>query len=159
VLGLLHSPSRSSMAANPGKILVCNQGHIGDTIWATSALPVLNAASSRAKIGSLTHPASTDVLGGNPLIEWVHRFEHWKLNRRKISFWQKLDSHLRSRSHAIREIRAVGYDLPSTSFPYFPNSIPLIFAAGVPLQLGCTSGGFGGLLTHARDWEYAGSTP
>jgi hypothetical protein len=122
VLGLLHSPSRSSMAANPGKILVCNQGHIGDTIWATSALPVLNAASSQAKIGSLTHPASTDVLGGNPLIEWVHRFEHWKLNRRKISFWQKLDSHLRSRSHAIREIRAVGYDLPSTSFPISPTA-------------------------------------
>lgn len=154
-LELVRSPSPSLLTANPGKILVCNQAHIGDVIWASSALPVLRAAFPQARIGFLVHPASTVVLTGNPYVEWVHNFEHWKLNRRRTSFLQKLKSHLRSRSRAIREVKAVGYDLAIDLYPYFPNSIPLLFTARVPLRLGWTSGGFGGLLTHALDWEEA----
>jgi len=154
-LELLRSPSRLPLTVSPGKILVCNQAHTGDVIWASSALPVLQAAFPEAKIGFLAHPASTGVLAGNPYVEWVHTFEHWKLNRQKTPFSQKVISHLRSRSRAIREVRAVSYDLAIDLYPYFPNSIPLIFAAGIPLRLGWTSGGFGGLLTHALDWKYA----
>ena len=154
-LELVRSPSRSPVTANPGKILVCNQAHIGDVIWASSALPVLKAAFPQARIGFLVHPASTVVLAGNPYVEWVHTLEHWKLNRRRTPFLQKLKSYRRSRSRAIREVKAVGYDLAIDLYPYFPNSIPLLFTAGIPLRLGWTSGGFGGLLTHALDWEYA----
>jgi hypothetical protein len=91
-LELVRSPSPSLLTANPGKILVCNQAHIGDVIWASSALPVLRAAFPQARIGFLVHPASTVVLTGNPYVEWVHNFEHWKLNRRRTSFLQKLKS-------------------------------------------------------------------
>ena len=154
-LKVLPSPSHLPLTANPREILVCNQAHIGDVILASSALPVLKAAFPYAKIGFLVHPASTDVLTGNPHVERVHTHEHWKLNRRKIPFWNKVKAHFRSRSNAIREIKAVGYDLAIDLYHYFPNSIPLLFSTGIPLRLGWTSGGFGDLLTHALDWEYA----
>jgi ADP-heptose:LPS heptosyltransferase len=154
-LGFLRSPSHSSLSIDPSKILVCNQAHIGDVIWASSVLVVLNAAFPQAKIGFLTHPASTVVLSENPRVEWLHSFEHVTLNRQNISFLRKLKSHVHTRSRAMREIKAVGYDLAIDLYPYFPNSIPLLFAAGIPARLGWTSGGFGALLTHALDWQYA----
>jgi hypothetical protein len=48
-LGLLRSPSRSSLVIDPRKILVCNQAHIGDVIWA-SVCYLFSMPPFRAKI-------------------------------------------------------------------------------------------------------------
>lgn len=152
-LEVFHKPSREPLRLTPRKILVCCQAHIGDTILATSVIPVLKAAFPKSQVGFLIHPGSADVLAGNPRVDWVHTFEHWRLNRRSLPLWRKLALDLQSRFLAIREIRRIGYDLAIDLYPYFPNSIPLLFCAGIPVRLGWTSAGFGGLLTHGMDWE------
>lgn len=153
VLETFHRPSPGPLAIRPGKILVCNQAHIGDAILATSVLPVLRAAFPEARIGFLVHPGSAGVLADHPDIAWAHCFSHWRLDRQESALWRKLARDGRSRFAAVRDIRAIGYDLALDLYPYFPNSIPLLFAAGIPLRLGWTSGGCGGLLTHALDWS------
>jgi ADP-heptose:LPS heptosyltransferase len=154
VLKLLPAPSQQAISATPRRILVCNQAHIGDAIWASSVLPVLQAAFPSARIGFLAHPASVGVLSGNPGLAWVHRFEHWRLNRSPLPLWRKLLLDLKSRRTALREIRAIGYEMAIDLYPHFPNSVTLLCASGIPTRLGWTSAGCGGLLTHALDWQY-----
>jgi ADP-heptose:LPS heptosyltransferase len=155
VLETFKKPSKQTLAITPKKILVCCQAHIGDALIATSVLPVLKAAFPDAKIGFLIHPSAIDVFTDNPKISWVHTVNHWKLNRQKLFFWKKLLSHAQSRSQALREMKLIGYDLAIDLYPYFPNSIALLFSAHIPYRLGWTSAGLSGLLTHALDWEYS----
>ena len=152
-LELLHKPSREALEVRPKRILVCCQAHIGDAILASSALPVLTAAFPDAKLGFLAHSASAEVFTDNPRLEWLHTFDHWRLNRQPIPILKKFGHYLRSFSLAIQEIRAIKYDLAIDLYPYFPNSIPLLYSAGIPARLGWTSAGLGALLTHALNWE------
>jgi ADP-heptose:LPS heptosyltransferase len=153
VLESFKKPSQIALSANPKRILLCCQAHIGDAILATSVLPVLKAAFPDAQFGFLIHPGSIDVFTDNPKIAWLHTIIHWNLNRQNLPFWKKLLSYLKSRSKLLQEIKAIDYDLAIDLYPYFPNSIPLLFSAKIPLRLGWMSGGFGGLLTHGLEWE------
>lgn len=153
LLGTVRKPSAKPLAVTPKKILLCCQAHIGDAIIATSVLPVIKAAFPDAQIGFLTHPSSIEVFTDNPRVTWVHTFSHWKLNRQNLSFWKKFLLYFQSRGRALNEIKAIGYDLAVDLYPYFPNSIPLLSSANIPLRLGWTSAGLGGLLSHALDWE------
>ena len=153
LIELFSKPSRVPFTATPKRILLCCQAHIGDAILATSILPVVKSAFPDAQIGFLIHPGSIEILADNPGVKWVHTYNHWKLNRQNLPFWKKLLSYLKSRTQALKEIKANGYELAIDLYPYFPNSIPLLFSANVPLRLGWTSAGFGGLLTHGIDWQ------
>jgi ADP-heptose:LPS heptosyltransferase len=155
LLETVKKPSKEALVITPKKILVCCQAHIGDALMATSVLPVLTAAFPNAKIGFLIHPGSIDVFTDNPKVTWVHTFNHWKLNRQKQPFWKKFLSYAQSRSQALKEIKVIEYDLAIDLYPYFPNSIALLFSAHVPYRIGWTSAGLGGLLTHALDWEFS----
>jgi ADP-heptose:LPS heptosyltransferase len=146
-----------SVTITPSKILVCCQAHIGDALLGSSVLPVLKAAFPEVQIGFLIHPGSYDVFTDNKSVTWIHLTNHWKLNRQKLPLWKKLLVHSQFRQKALREIKQIGYDLAIDLYPYFPNSIPLIFAAKIPVRLGWASGGFGGLLTHALEWEQSPS--
>jgi ADP-heptose:LPS heptosyltransferase len=144
---------RSQCDAQPRRILVSLQAHIGDVIIGTCVLPVLRAAFPQATLGFLTHPGSRVVLDDHPYVDRVHTFEHWKLNRRAIGLPQKLWQHWVARRRLIRELKAERYDLAVDLYAYFPNSIPLLAASGIPIRLGWTSGGFGPWLTHGLDWS------
>jgi ADP-heptose:LPS heptosyltransferase len=152
-LELFYKSSKEKLKVSPKKILLCCQAHIGDAILASSVVPVIKSAFPQAQIGFLIHPGSIEVLTNNPHVSWVHTFSHWKLNRQNLSFWKKLSIHLKSRSRVVREIKANEYDLAIDLYPYFPNSIPLLFSVKIPLRLGWTSAGFAGLLTHGVDWR------
>jgi ADP-heptose:LPS heptosyltransferase len=140
----------------PRRILVCMQAHIGDAILATSVLPVLRRAFPQAELGMLLHPGAAMVVAANPNVRWVHGVTHFKLDRGRGPLLHRLLAHWRSRQLALQSIRAVGYDLALDLYAYFPNSVPLLAASGIPLRLGWRSGGFGGLLTHALAWPETG---
>ena len=133
------------------RILVSQIAHIGDVVIATSILPLLREAYPSAEIGFLGAGASACVLRGHPLVDRVHVFDHWKLNRASLSLIKKIGVHQRSKQQAVGEIS--DYDIAIDLYPYFPNAIPLLSAARIPVRIGYTSGGFGPLLTHPVAWE------
>jgi ADP-heptose:LPS heptosyltransferase len=151
-LGLFHRPSECTISASPQKILLCSQAHIGDAIIATSVLPIFAAAFPHAEIGFLINSVAIDVLADNPHVKHVHTFDHWRLNRNRIPLWQKFKTDIQTRFRTIRELRRMHYDLAIDLYPYFPNSITPLYAAGIPVRLGWNSGGMAALLTHVENW-------
>ncbi len=136
------------------KILLCNIAHLGDAVISTSLIPVLRQALPHTKIGFLTSGLSSCVLKDHPEVTWIHEVNHWKLNRSSASISKKIFTYYSSKRTAIEEIKRVGYDLAIDLYPYFPNAIPLLWQAGIPVRMGYTSGGFGPLLTHPMNWEH-----
>src|SRR5262245_39691017 len=151
VLSLHPRPARP--IAPPRRILVANIAHLGDVLLSTGVLAALRAAVPHAHLGLLAGSWSRVVLEGHQLVDALHHFDHALLNRGAGSRWEKLRRHLVTRRRAVAEIRAARYDLAIDLYPYFPNAIPLLWAAGVPARIGYTSGGFGRLLTHPVPWS------
>jgi len=146
-------PKPSSLLQNPHRILICNIAHLGDAVLATSVLPALKSAFPQVSLGMLVGGWSKNVVTDHPLLDHVHHLDHWKLNREDISFWNKMVRHRTTFGKALQEIRKINYDIAIDLYPYFPNSIPLIYRAKIPCRIGYTSGGFGALLTHRKEWK------
>jgi ADP-heptose:LPS heptosyltransferase len=139
----------------PKRILLCNGAHFGDVFLSLSLLPALRSAFPHARIGFLSGMWARHLLDHHALVDWLHHVDHWKLNRSNRPFLEKLAHHRRTRRQALREIRRIRYDVAIDLYYYFPNSIPLLWQAGIPCRIGYTSGGFGPLLTHRMDWVLA----
>jgi heptosyltransferase-2 len=145
-------PRASIPVGPPRRVLVANIAHLGDVLYSTGVLPALREAFPGARIGFLAGSWSAVLLAGHPLIDRLHTFDHARLNRSSAGPLARLRRHLASRSRAVAEIRAAGYDAAIDLYPHFPNAVGLLRAAGVPVRVGYTSGGFGPLLTHPVDW-------
>lgn len=133
------------------RVLIANGAHLGDIVLSTAILPVINAAYPEARIGMLIGSWAGPVVQDHALLEWVHRVDHWRLNRAALPLQAKLSTWWRSRRQALREIREVNYDVAIDLYFYFPNSVGLIWQAGIPQRIGYTSAGLGPLLTRAFD--------
>jgi ADP-heptose:LPS heptosyltransferase len=137
----------------PRRILIANSAHLGDIVLLTSILPVLKSAFPDVRIGLLIGSWSRTVIENHALVDWIHTADHWYLNRSKLSFYQKFKQYRRTRAQALSEIKTVGYDIAIDTYFYFPNFIPLLWRADIPVRIGYTSGGFGPFLTEARTWN------
>lgn len=142
--------------AAPRRVLLCMQAHIGDLIYASAAIPVVRAAWPDAQIDFLVHPAAAHLVKDHPELDQVHLLTHWKLDRSSRPRWRKILDYARQRRALLSRLRERKHDIAIDLYAYFPNSIPLLKAARIPVRLGWASGGFGGLLTHARDWHCRG---
>jgi len=137
----------------PRRILLANIAHIGDVLIATSILPPLRQAFPDVEIGMLVGSWCRNVVEGHPDIAHVHVLDNAVLNRAAPSGRHRLLRHARSWFAARAEIRALGYDTAIDLYFHWPNSIPLIWAAGIPRRIGYDCGGFGPLLTDAFPWR------
>lgn len=146
------APPRDPIA-KPRKILVSNGAHLGDVFLSTGILRVLKEAFPDAEIGFLTGSWSRQILEDHPLVDHLHLVDHWKLNRSQGSRWRKMIRYLSMRKATKKAIERIGYDLAIDLYCHFPNNIPLLYQAGIPVRIGYTSGGFGALLTHSLDWK------
>ncbi len=153
LLARLAGDSLPSCPPSPHGILLCNGAHLGDVVLSTAMLAPLRSAFPQARIGFLVGSWSRDVVARHPLVDRIHVVDHWKLSRRPVSMAAKMRRYLTTRASALRGIRRVGYDVAIDLYPYFPNSIPLLWQAGIPVRIGYTSGGFGPLLTHPHEWR------
>jgi ADP-heptose:LPS heptosyltransferase len=135
------------------RILLANTAHLGDVVIASSLLPVVRARFPEARVGLLVGSWSRALLEGHPEVEWIHTMDHWRLNRSGERPLAKLKRHARTRRAALAEIREIGYDAAIDLSPYFPNAVPLLWRAGIPVRVGYTSGGFGPLLSHPTEWR------
>lgn len=126
---------------------------MGDVVIATSILPVFKKAFPEAKIGMLVGSWALQVIKGHPQIEWIHVVDHWKINRAKKNIFSKYKNYIKTAKEALKEIKKINYDVAVDLYSFFPNNIPLLYRAGIPVRIGYKSGGFGPLLTHALDWQ------
>lgn len=139
----------------PRRVLIAVGGHLGDAVIASAVFPLVREVWPEAEIGVLTGSWSRAVLHEHPLVRWIHTVDHWKLNRSGAGTAVRLRRHAATRRRALREICEVGYDVAVDLHPFFPNSIPLLRQAGIPVRAGYTSGGFARLLTHPIEWREA----
>jgi len=150
----LISKNNSETLYEPKRLLLSNIAHLGDVVIATSILPQLKEAFPQLEIGFLIQNAAKPILEGHPFIKSLHILDHWKLNRDSISMLRKIVNYRRSFYKALHEIKAEQYDTCIDLYPYFPNSIPLLSKAKIPVRIGYSSGGFGPLLTHPMQWKW-----
>jgi ADP-heptose:LPS heptosyltransferase len=137
----------------PSRILISNIAHMGDAVIATSVLPAIKKRFPNSKVGCLIGSVSCSIFNNHPMVDFIHVFDHWKLNRKNISFWQKLLVYYRTRKQAVSGIKSKKYDVAIDLYYYFPNSIPLLWSSKIPRRIGYSSAGFSCLLTDAINWH------
>lgn len=131
------------------RVLVTNCAHLGDVVLATAVLPEIKAAYPEARIGILVGSWASQVVKGNPLLDWIHHVDHWRLSRAMLPLRAKVAIWWQTRRQALKEIRDVDYDIAIDLYFYFPNSIALLWQSGIPCRIGYANAGLGPLLTKA----------
>jgi len=147
VLAVLPKRTVGSNIFAPSRILLVNGAHLGDVVMSTSVLPILKSAYPSAKIGFLVGSWARPIVDGNPMVDFIHTVDHWRLNRNVGGLLGKFRHYWVTRTAALTEIKACQYDIAIDLYTCFPNMIPLLWQAGIPVRIGYVSSGFGPLLT------------
>jgi ADP-heptose:LPS heptosyltransferase len=121
-------------------------------INATAVIGPLRKLFPNAQIGFLTSSWARPVIESNVGVSHIHIFDHFLLNRSHPSFFGKVKQHIVTARKALRELRHLRYDIAIDTYHFVQNAIPLLWLARIPIRIGYSSGGFGGLLTHAYFW-------
>lgn len=137
--------------ANVRRILISNIAHLGDIIVATSVLPALQDRFPGVEFGFLVGSWCVPILEGHPLVARCHVLDHWMHTRAKVPFREKWRIYRRTRTKALREIKAVKYDLAIDLYWNMPNTLPFLKQTGIPIRAGYGSAGFGPLATHCLE--------
>lgn len=156
ILEFLGGGNAPALPSQPKRILLSNLGHLGDVLISTSVLPVLKSTYPDVRIGFVAGSWAQSILSDHPMVDEIHIVDHWFLNRTTQGKVQKIRRFLKTTQTALREIRALQYNISIHLYSYFPNAIPLAWEVGVPVRIGYTSGGFGPLLTHPVPFQQAG---
>jgi ADP-heptose:LPS heptosyltransferase len=143
---------RTAAPARPARILVANWAHLGDVTTSIGALTALRARYPGARLGMIVGSWGRAAIADTGLVDELHVVDHWMLNRGPGSAAEKRARYRRTRAAAVRAMRALRYQVAIDLYAYFPPAHPLFRAAGVPVRIGFTSGGFGPLLTHPVRW-------
>jgi ADP-heptose:LPS heptosyltransferase len=139
---LLFQPKRGSDAPTPRRtprrILLINGAHIGDVVIASSLLPVLHSAFPGVEIGIACGSWAREVLREHPQVSFTHEIDHWRLNRAAIGLAGKVHQYWITRRSALREMRALNYDLAISLHPSRPDFVELTWQAGIPTRAAFT---------------------
>lgn len=122
------------LLTNSKRILVVNGAHAGDVVMSTAVLGALRSAYPLAEIGFVAGSWSRMVVAGHPNVAFVHVVDHWKMNRSNRSFASKFGTYLRTRRQALKEIRALGYDVSICLHAYYSDLLSLCWQAGIPVR-------------------------
>ena len=145
--------ARGGAIKPPSRILIADVAHLGDLVVATALLPVLKSAFPDCKIGFLAGSWARPVLDDHPLVDYVHILDHWAANRSPAPRREKLRRYAQTRRKALTEVWAAGYDAAIDLCWSFPNTLPFLWQARIPVRIGYRSGGAGPLATHALDFD------
>src|SRR5271166_354263 len=82
--------STPAIPSAPHRILVSNIAHLGDVVNATAVISALRNAFPQAEIGFLTSSWARPIIENNAQIKYIHTFDHFLLNRSRLSKWSKI---------------------------------------------------------------------
>lgn len=137
------------------KILLCNWSSLGDVFLSTSVIPEIKARFPNCKIGFLVSKYSRMVLDTTPDIDWIHETEVWaragKSGLQKILGLFKFQFLYEKK--IIEELTKKKYDCAIDLYPYYPNTIPILWKAKIPIRIGFNTGGGSFLLSTIVPWE------
>jgi len=137
-------------------IVFAQCGHFGDLIMTLPTLHWVRQNRPEMRIGLIVGSWARPMMGGiSALFDASYFADHFMLNRSSRPLKEKLAQHRQSWKMAAAQIRRDGYDSAVDCYPFVQNSIPLLYASGIPVRAGFTSGGFGPLLTLKSQWEPA----
>jgi ADP-heptose:LPS heptosyltransferase len=115
------------------RILLCNGALLGDLILSTAVLPVLKAAWPDAKIGFLVGSWSRPVLENHQLVDWIHIFDHTRLNLSPIAQKEKKKISGQMWRPVIAQIREKNYEMAIDLYYFYDhNSGSLLAHTGIP---------------------------
>lgn len=138
---------------HPKRILLSQISHLGDVILMSSLLPLIKNKDPHIQIGVVVGSWASEIVKDHPLIDFVHFFDHWKVNRSDLSKFQKIKKTRKMSQTLISELKEIQYDVSLECSFHFPHTIFATYRAQIPVRLGYISGGFGPLLTHPFYWE------
>jgi ADP-heptose:LPS heptosyltransferase len=139
---------------NIRSIVFSQCGHFGDLIMTLPTLRWVRQNRPDTRIGLIVGSWAKPMMDGiSQLFDASYFADHFMLNRSSRSRKEKLAQHRQSWKTVAGQIRNDGYDAAVDCYPFMQNSIPLLYASGIALRAGFTSGGFGPLLTHKSQWE------
>lgn len=142
------TPSR----LRPRRILLLNGAHVGDIIISTSILPILRGAYPDCEVSFVTGSWSYPVLKEHPDISHVHIVDHWRLNRNRISTLRKLLRYWKTRNNALSEIKAIGYDVALSLYPWYPDFLFFCWQANIAVRIGFSQNVFSPFATMVADF-------
>lgn len=152
LLRMLPLSTSQNQSVDPKRILLINGAHIGDVVIATSLLPVLRSAFPQAEIGFLTASWSHGVVRNHPDVTYTHCVDHWRMNRGTPGFMGKRLRYWKTRRQALKEIRALSYDLSVSMHPWRADFLPLAWQAAIPVRVAFSGGLFAPLATVLADY-------
>ena len=119
---------------SPKKLLLADGGHLGDTIIIASLLPALREAFPHMEIGILTGSWNRELLESNVQFDRIHLLDHWYMNRSTGSRVAFIYDYAEKSRRIVRELKATGYDVAINMRPWFPNFVPVLWRANVPVR-------------------------
>lgn len=142
-------PKKVPLPLKPRRILVSHLGGIGDVVMAGRVITSLRVRYPEAEIGFLFSSLSQALVPHLPFISFFHQLNHFYPGWKIVDFW-------RSYRKALKETRALSYDLALDLQPFFPNALPFLHRAKIPIRIGYGTAGFSSLLTHQLEGELDG---
>lgn len=135
----------------PRRILLLNGAHIGDVVIATSVIPILRSAFPSVEIGFAAGSWAQAVVKNHPELSYTHCVDHWRFNRSAKSLSSKMLRFGITWRAAVREIRALKYDVAISLYDLFPDLLDLSWAAKIPVRIGFRQSFFSSLATDLVD--------
>jgi heptosyltransferase-3 len=131
----------------PKNILFVSLAHLGDALIGSYVFPILKERFPDAQIDVLAGEWCKPVLENNSYVRNLIFFNHFRMNRSGISFWEKIQTHLKTSRSALQTIRSAKYDLSIEGRISHPNGNLITYRGKVGRRIGFGSGAFGSLLT------------
>jgi len=138
---------------DPRRILISNIAHMGDFVISISAINKIIETFPCAEIGLLCSSESAEIAEGIVNHEKVYILRHWKLNRCEDSIFKKIYLYFTDLYDLTFKLRNQNYDLAIDLYPYYPNSMLLLWLARVKFRVGFASGGLSNLSSLSYDIE------
>lgn len=137
------------------KILLANQGSLGDVFLSTHLIPALKASHSGCSISFLVSGKGFFAAKGCPGVDEIHRLDYWldgggSSFHKAVRFFQ---FHLWKKPKLLQELTLCEYDCAINLYPFLSDTIPLFLKARIPVRIAFDALGYRQLMTHAIPWE------
>jgi ADP-heptose:LPS heptosyltransferase len=138
----------------PKKIIISNIAHMGDFLLSVPAILKIKEKFPNVEIGIVCSSESLEIAREIVKEENIYVYRHWKLNRAKISLFKKYFIYLRDLIYLSRIINSKKFELAIDLYPYYPNSMTLLWLAKVSFRVGFSSSALGNLSSLSYDIEF-----